>query len=73
MNNTHVVPPAALAGATYTKSTRSTGTGNCVEVAALPGGHRAVRDSKHPTGPALTFTAAEWTAFTASIRTGEFD
>ncbi len=73
MNDMRVVPPAALAGATYIKSTRSTGTGNCVEVAALPGGHRAVRDSKHPTGPALTFTATEWAAFTTSLRTGEFD
>lgn len=73
MNDTRVVPPAALAGATYQKSTRSTGTGNCVEVVALPGDHRAVRDSKHPTGPALTFTASEWTAFTTSLRTGDFD
>lgn len=32
-----------------------------------------VRDSKHPTGPALTVTASEWTAFTTGIRTGEFD
>ncbi|MGH8601736.1 MAG: DUF397 domain-containing protein [Gammaproteobacteria bacterium] len=62
-----------LTDATYTKSTRSTGTGNCVEVAALPGGHRAVRDSKHPSGPALMFTAAEWTAFTTSLRTGRFN
>jgi hypothetical protein len=33
--------------------------------------HRAVRDSKDPTGPALTFTAAEWSAFTAGIRADE--
>ena len=73
MTNTRVAPPATLADATYTKSTRSTGTGNCVEVATLPDSHRAVRDSKHPTGPALTFTASQWAAFTTSIRTGEFD
>ncbi|MDQ3765088.1 MAG: DUF397 domain-containing protein [Actinomycetota bacterium] len=57
-----VAPLATLADATYRKSTRSTGstgTGNCVEVANLPGGHRAVRDSKNPAGPTLTFTAAE--------------
>lgn len=35
--------------------------------------HRAVRDSKDPTGPALTFTAAEWSAFTAGVRASEFD
>jgi hypothetical protein len=47
--------------------------GNCVGVADLDGGGCAVRDSKNPTGPALTFTAAEWAAFTAGVRAGEFD
>lgn len=32
MNNPRVVPPAALGDATYTTSTRSGGTGNCVAV-----------------------------------------
>ncbi|MGH3935291.1 MAG: DUF397 domain-containing protein [Pseudonocardiaceae bacterium] len=59
-----------LADATYRKSTRSGASGNCVEVAALTSGHRAVRDSKHPTGP--TITPADWTAFTTSLRTGDF-
>lgn len=58
--------------ATWRKSTRTMGETNCVEVANF-GGHRAVRDSKNPTGPALTFTAAEWSVFTAAIRAGEFD
>ncbi len=73
MNNAHVAPPAALAGAQYRKSSRSTSTGNCVEVAGLPDGHRAVRDSKNPAGPELMFTPAQWAAFTSGIRTGEFD
>ncbi|HEY2304832.1 MAG TPA: DUF397 domain-containing protein [Streptosporangiaceae bacterium] len=30
----------------------------------------AVRDSKEPDGPRLTFTSAAWAAFTATIRTG---
>lgn len=46
---------------------------DCVEVADLPDGGRAVRDSKDPTGPALIFTPAEWAAFTAGVRDGEFD
>jgi hypothetical protein len=46
--------------------------GNCVEVADLGDG-RAVRDSKNPTGPALMFTATGWAAFTAGVRSGEFD
>lgn len=47
-------------------------TGNCVEVADLPGGAKAVRDSKDPDGPVLRFTRAEWEAFTAGVRDGQF-
>ena len=46
--------------------------GNCVEVAELPDGGAAVRDSKDPDGPVLHFTAAEWAAFVAGVRDGEF-
>lgn len=73
MNDTRVAPRAALADATYRKSSRSTAAGNCVEVADLDSGHRAVRDSKNPAGSALTFTTSQWAAFTAGLRTGEFD
>jgi hypothetical protein len=31
----------------------------------------AVRDSKEPHGPALSFTSAEWAAFTAAVRDEE--
>ncbi len=58
----------------WRKSSYSGGTGgNCVEVATLPDGGRAVRDSKHPDGPALHFTATEWAAFLAGAQDGEFD
>jgi Domain of unknown function (DUF397) len=33
----------------------------------------AVRDSKHPDGPVLLFTRAEWDAFVAGAKDGEFD
>ncbi len=55
------------------KSTRSANVANCVEVAELPYGGRAVRDSKNPDGPSLSFTAAEWDAFVAGAKDGEFD
>ena len=60
-----------LTSATWRKSSHSGGNGgNCVEVAVLAGGRRAVRDSKDPAGPALTFSPAAWRAFTARLRAG---
>jgi Domain of unknown function (DUF397) len=63
-----------LVGARWRKSRYSGSSGgNCVEVAFLDGGRVAVRDSKDAgSGPALVFTAAEWTAFSAGMAEGEF-
>ncbi len=62
-----------LNGVIWHKSSHSNGSGgDCVEVADLPGG-AAVRDSKDPTGPTLTFTVTQWAAFTAGLRCGHFD
>jgi hypothetical protein len=58
--------------AKWRKSSFSGEQGACMEVADLPGGGRAVRDSKNPAGPVLVFTPAEWDAFTAGVRAGEF-
>ena len=58
-----------LTGATWRKSTRSNGTGgDCVEVADNLPGIIGVRDSKDPTGPALTFSPRSWQAFVALTR-----
>ncbi|MBY8846683.1 DUF397 domain-containing protein [Streptomyces sp. SP2-10] len=57
----------------WIKSSRSNATGNCVEVAALPGGGAAVRNSRDPKGPALVYTAEEIEAFLAGAKDGEFD
>jgi Domain of unknown function (DUF397) len=63
-----------LSRAEWRKSSWSGGNGgDCVEVARNLSGAVAVRDSKDPDGPTLTFTPDEWVAFTAGIKTGEFD
>jgi hypothetical protein len=59
-----------LTGAIWRKAFAS-GNGNCVEVAVNLPGVVAVRDSKDPAGPALTFTSADWDAFTARLRSGD--
>jgi len=57
---------------TWIKSSLSFSNGNCVEVAG-DGATVLVRDSKNPGGPRLRFTRAEWQAFLAGARGGEFD
>jgi hypothetical protein len=52
----------------WVKSSYTAERGNCVEVAELPDGGRAVRDSKDPAGPALTFSAAAWRHFTTTLK-----
>lgn len=64
---THDLTPALWRKSTFTNSQAA-----CVEVADL-GDNHAVRDSKDPAGPALMFTTPEWGAFTAGVRTGQFD
>lgn len=57
----------------WVKSSYSGPTGgNCVEVAFLEDGQVAVRNSRHPSGPALVFSAPEWDAFMHGAKDGEF-
>ncbi|MCX4749174.1 DUF397 domain-containing protein [Kitasatospora sp. NBC_01287] len=57
----------------WQKAKRSVGTGSCVELRSLDDGAVAVRNSRHPGGPALVFTRAEIDALLDGARNGEFD
>ena len=73
----NLAPPSAqdprLAHAAWRKSRHSNPSGNCVELAALPGGTIAIRNSRHPAGPALLYPRAAFAAFLAGARDGDFD
>ncbi|WKK22192.1 DUF397 domain-containing protein [Streptomyces olivoreticuli] len=59
-----------LTGATWRKSPASNTNDHCVEIADLPDGGMAVRDSKNPHRPDLRYTADEWAAFRTGIING---
>ena len=57
---------------TWLKSARSNPSGNCVELRELPTGEIAMRNSRHPDGPALVFTTEEWDTFITGAQAGDF-
>ena len=48
-------------------------SGACVEVAHLPGGGVAVRDSKDRSKAPHVYTRREWEAFVIGVKNGEFE
>jgi len=57
----------------WQKSSFSSTNSECVELAALPDGGVAVRDTKDDGhGPVLRFTSDEWVAFRQGMAAGEF-
>lgn len=67
------IPDSQLSHATWRRSRHSGKQGNCVELARLSRGSTALRDSKHPHGPALLYPADRMDAFLVAAKDGEFD
>jgi Domain of unknown function (DUF397) len=61
-----------ISGAQWTKS-RACSAEGCVEIAHLPNGDVALRDSKDISKAAHIFNRGEWNAFLTGARNGEFD
>ena len=57
--------------AAWRTSSYSTSGNQCVEVAPLPGGEVAVRDSKNHDAGVLVIRAHAWAAFTAALKNGD--
>ncbi|MEZ0073785.1 DUF397 domain-containing protein [Planotetraspora sp. GP83] len=67
------MPSSLLGQVAWRKSRHSNPNGNCVELAELPDGQVAMRNSRHPGGPVLVYARQELAAFVLSTKDGEFD
>jgi hypothetical protein len=54
-------------------TSRACNNSACVQVAHLPGGMVALRDSKDTSKPPHIFGGEEWAAFLTGVKAGEFD
>ncbi len=70
---TNGMPAGEVPAARWRKSRASNPTGSCVEIAELPGGRIAVRNSRDKSGPALIYPQTEAAAFLYGLKNGEFD
>ncbi|MGK3093789.1 DUF397 domain-containing protein [Streptomyces sp. WAC01490] len=64
------IPNSLSLPVTWWKSSASGAQSDCVECGLLEDGAVAVRDSKHPTGPALVFGRAALAAMVGAVATG---
>jgi hypothetical protein len=65
---------ADVSQASWHKSSFSNLNGNCIEISRLRPDRIGIRDTKdNGNGPVLIFTDAEWEAFLAGAKEGQFD
>lgn len=57
----------------WRKSSASSPSGNCVELAALSAGRVGIRNSRDPFGQVLVVTRGELAALLSAVRAGAFD
>ncbi|TYR38627.1 DUF397 domain-containing protein [Streptomyces parvus] len=65
------MPSIDLSAANWRKSSYSNQDGGaCLEIADDFAAVVPARDSKNPHGPALTFTATDWSSFVSAVKDG---
>ena len=64
------IPAGSLRAVRWRKAARSNPSGSCVELAELPDGRVAMRNSRNPSGPALIFSRTAIAAFLATAKKG---
>lgn len=66
---------SSVEAAWHISSKSDASANSCVEAGPLAdgSGRIAVRHSRHPDGPVIVYTRAEWDAFLGGAKDGEFD
>ncbi|MEK8145200.1 DUF397 domain-containing protein [Streptomyces sp. M10(2022)] len=65
--------PIDLSATAWRKSSYSNPDGGaCIEISDDFAAVVPVRDSKHPSGPALAFAADGWSSFVSAVKSGAF-
>lgn len=71
-NDINTRMPSAPTAADWRKSSYCTSSSSCVEISQSPSG-TAMRDTKDPDGPQLSFDTTSWAQFVTGVRAGEFN
>lgn len=73
MSEKHRIRDASTLAAIWSKDHHSNPSGECLEVASMPDGAVAMRNSCDPSGPAVVVSRATFEEFADSARCGDLD